>query len=278
MRNVFGLTACAVLAAGAAFAQQSPVTDGSRQQTVKEKAEASSDELSGKLTLFFRDALTGKPIPDAKVAFEDGHGVTAEDGSISFPFPEVPGDGEATLNAKFKKKGYVTSKVPLVFRLGTIFQYHYSISPSLPPGRLRIVLDWGETPPDLDAHLVKEGAYHISYRDMRKAEDEAVLDRDDTDGQGPETITIEKLSHSADYAFFVHDYTHRDQASAGGLSASRGRVMVFGDDGVLKSFSAPEGKAGGYWTVFFIRKGRIVPGSSIGDKPGDAPAAEPEED
>lgn len=264
MKKILCLVMWSVLTGGWLYAQEEDQPDMRGLRTAEENAAASFNELAGTLTLFFRDALTGKPIPNAKVSFAGGHEVTAEDGSVNFPFPSVPEDEEVTRHAKFKKKGYVTSKIPIVFRLGTIFQYHYSISPALPPGKLRIVLDWGLNPPDLDAHLVKEGSYHISYRDMRKAEDEAVLDRDDTDGQGPETITIEKLSPRANYAFFVHDYTHRNQASSQGLSASQGRVMVFGDNGIIKSFEVPKGTSGNYWTVFFIRDGQFIPASSIG--------------
>ncbi len=46
-----------------------------------------------------------------------------------------------------------------------IFDVHYSISPTLPADNLRVVLDWGDEPQDLDAHFVKRGGYHVSYHD-----------------------------------------------------------------------------------------------------------------
>jgi hypothetical protein len=241
-------------------------------QTVREKAAASTDELSGTMTLFFRDAVTAKGIPAAKVTFQGAEALTDADGKVSLPFPEVSDESDVTLTATVRKDGYVPSKVPLLFRLGMLFDYHYSISPSLPPGELRIVLDWGQEPQDLDAHLVKAGAYHISYRDMQKVEDQARLDHDATTGFGPETITVLQLDLHADYVFFVHDFTDRGDGATAALGQSHAHVSVFSDRQLLRSFTVPKGK-GNHWTVFFIREGQIVPASALADKPASLPQA-----
>lgn len=274
----------AVLAIAAAFdcAQAAPdksKPSAERLKTVREKASAVDDELGGKLTLFFRDALTGKGIPDAQVVFENVKGTTDADGRVSFPFPEVPEETDTYLYARFNKKGYVSAKVPLCFRVGMIFENHYSISPSLPPGNLRVVLDWGSQPPDLDSHLLKKGGYHISYRDMHKAEEQAKLDRDDMDGEGPETITIEKLDAESDYVYFVHDFTNRGDPSSKALPRSKAHVSVYTDKELFKTFEVPAGGNGRYWTVFQVRKGEIIPVSSLGAEPVEslpASAAQPE--
>ncbi len=65
-------------------------------------------------------------------------------------------------------------------------------------GSIRIILDWDKSPNDLDAHLVKDGDYHISYRNKRVADDGAAqLDRDDMNGYGPETITINNVESNS---------------------------------------------------------------------------------
>lgn len=69
------------------------------EKTVLEKARASHDEVEGKLTLFFRDALTGLPIPGAKVKLEGDSEKTDKDGSVTFAFPDLPEDGDARLVA-----------------------------------------------------------------------------------------------------------------------------------------------------------------------------------
>lgn len=252
---------------GAQAAPEKNKLSPERLKAIREKAAAVDDELGGKLTLFFRDALTGKAIPEAQVSFENEEGTTGADGSVSFPFPDVPEETDAFLYAGFDKKGYVSAKVPLSFRAGTIFENHYSISPSLPPGNLRVVLDWGSQPPDLDSHFLKKGGYHISYRDMRKVEEQAKLDRDDLDGEGPETITIEKLDAEAEYAYFVHDFTGRGDPSSKGLVRSKAHVSVYTDKELWKTFEVPAGGQGRYWTVFHVRKGEIIPVSILGGEP-----------
>lgn len=271
MRNSIKLLA-AVMAILAAFdcAQAAPKntqSDSERIQLIREKAAASNDELGGKLTLFFRDALTGRAIPDAQVSLENESGTTDADGSVSFTFPQVPEETDTYLYARFNKKGYVAAKVPLHFMVGTIFANHYSISPSLPPGNLRIVLDWGAQPPDLDSHFLKKGGYHISFRDMHKIEEQARLDRDDIDGEGPETITVEKLDAESDYVYFVHDYTNRGDPSSRLLPQSKAHVSIYTDKELFKTFEVPAGGRGRYWTVFHIRKGEIIPVSSLGSEP-----------
>jgi hypothetical protein len=240
---------------------------------VREKAQASSDELDKSLTLFFKDALTGKGIPDAQVSLGETKVRTDSDGQVTLPFPAVPDDQEATVYARFQKKGYVESKVPLLFRLGMIFNYHYSISPALPAGQIRVVLDWGREPADLDAHLVKKGAYHISFRDMHQVEEQARLDHDCTTGEGPETLTILKLDPEGKYVFYVHDFTDRGDGSTYGLAQSHARVSVYADGRLFGSYYVPSGR-GNHWTVFFIRNGQIVAASHLGDKPLDSLPAE----
>jgi hypothetical protein len=262
-------TALAILAGGMFWAAPAKAAD---DQTVREKALASGDELASKLTLFFRDAVTAKGIPEAKVSFQGADAVTDEKGRVSFALPDLPDDSDSTLYATVQKKGYVTSQVPLLFRLGTLFDYHYSISPTLPPGNLRVVLDWGQDPPDLDAHLVKVGAYHISYRDMKKVEDQAKLDHDAQNGYGPETITIMQLDPHASYVFFVHDFTHRGDKTSTALGQSHAHVSVFSDTQLLRTFEVPKG-AGNHWSVFFFQNGQIVPASALGEKPLEAPPA-----
>jgi hypothetical protein len=258
---------CACLLSCCSFSSAVDIKD------VREKAAASGDELDKNLTLFFKDALTGKGIPDAQVSLGQAKAKTDADGQVTLPFPAVSSDEETTLYAQFRKKGYVESKVPLLFRLGMIFNYHYSISPALPAGQIRVVLDWGREPADLDAHLVKEGAYHISFRDMHQAEDQARLDHDCTTGEGPETITILKLDPEGNFVFYVHDFTDRGDGATYGLAQSHARVSVFGDGKLVGAYNVPSGR-GNHWTVFFVRNGQIVPASHLGDQPlGSASAA-----
>jgi len=230
---------------------------------LKENTDVAFDELGGRLTLFFYDAVSGAPISGGQATFEGVTAATEFDGRVSFDFPQVP-DLEGYRPLVFQKPGYITSTIRVHVIAQSVYIHRYSISPSLPPGRYRVVLDWGKEPKDLDAHLVKHDRYHISYRDMKKFEDQAWLDRDDTDGEGPETITIQALDPEGHYTFMVHDYTNRDVASFGAFKQSKAHVMIFNDRQMVKSFEVPTG-AGRVWKVFEIRNAQIVDDSRIID-------------
>ncbi len=222
------------------------------------------DELEGKLSLRFYDAVTGKPISGARVKLENRTSVSDSGGKVSFPYPRLDRE-EGYVDLLFEKKGYVRTLIKIHLLLNSVFINRYSISPSLPPGRYRVTVDWNDSPPDLDAHLVKSGRYHISYRDKTKFEDLAWLDRDDTDGEGPETITIARLDPKSRYAYYVHDYTHRATADFATFNKSKAHVMIFSDTGLVRSFEVPAGK-GRVWKVFEIAEGQILPGSQIVDR------------
>ncbi len=249
-----------MLLSAPALAQDWDALGGPGSGGPRKKAKARSDDIfndmEGKVSLRFFDAVTGRPIAGARVAFEGLRTRTNAEGVATFPKPLDLNPMEDKRTALFSAKGYIRAKLELRFALGSLWANRYSISPALPPGKLRIVVDWAQKPGDLDAHLVKKGGYHISYQDMRKWQDRAQLDRDDRDGFGPETITINRLDQRADYAFFVFDYSHRKSPGFKRFAESRARVMVFGDGQLLHQFSAPGG-AGLTWKVFEIRKGRL---------------------
>jgi hypothetical protein len=230
----------------------------------KENADFNFDELSGKLSLRFYDAVSGKPIPNAKLTLRGRTEISDQGGKVSFPFPKIVRE-EGIEKVHFEKKGYVTCDVEIHILLNSVFIHRYSISPSLPPGRYRITVDWADNPKDLDAHLIKRGRYHISFRDMKKYEDLAWLDRDDIDGEGPETVTVSRLDPNGHYVYYVHDYTHRADANFSGLEKSKAHVMVFNDNGVVESFRVSGGK-GRVWRVFEIKDGSIVKNSGIVDR------------
>lgn len=79
---------------------------------------------------------------------------------------------------------------------------------------VRIVLNWGSRPDqvkDADSHLVcacSASDRHVSYKNREHEGDGhgALLDVDDTDWGGPETITI-KDPVKGSYLYWVHDYS-----------------------------------------------------------------------
>jgi hypothetical protein len=233
-----------------------------QQQKVRDRSKDNFEELeSGRLTLRFFDAISGKPISAAEVSIDSiGDFTTDEEGKILFAPPAEDG----SYGVSFRSEGYVPTDFPIEIETGSLYFNRYSISPILDVRFLRVVLDWGKSPRDLDLHLLKEGGYHISYRDMTAAQDGAAeLDRDDLDGYGPETITVKEVTRGARYRCFVHDYTHRDEGDAHELTSSHATVKVYGQGKLLKLFEVPRTGRGTVWNVFTLEGGVITGTGSL---------------
>ena len=242
-----------------AFALVTMPAEGQGTQGLRERAMDTGFELQKKFTLRFYNAVKGTPVAGARVTFEGQVGSTDATGAVRFDFPGDLKSGQDDRIAHFSRKGYVSAKVPVEFMVGTLFFYRYSVSPSIPVGYVRIVLDWLPEPPDLDAHLVKDGVYRLSYRDMKKYRDRAWLDRDDTDGEGPETITVKRVEAGATYHFRVHDFTNQTRRRASKLAESRAHVRVYSSTGLLRSFRVPAQGRGTVWHVFDLIDGELRP-------------------
>jgi len=248
MKRIVLLTALFAMLAITVFAQTSGEDLAILNRMMKMK-------MDGLIPLRFLNALDGKPVDNAAV---NVHGIgvfmTNMEGIISFPEQE---DGFYTL--EFSKQGYISAKIEFEVKLNNVFNNRISVSPVMRGDYLRIVLDWGQRPADLDLHLVKDGSYHISYRNMRSADDNSVmLDRDDMDGFGPETITIMETDLRAVYQVYIHDYTNRNSSSSTELSRNGAAVRVYNRSGLVRSFYVPSNFRGNTWNVFRIINGEVV--------------------
>ncbi len=230
--------------------------DAQQDKKVRDRANDAMEELeSGKLSLRFFNALTGGPVIGASVTLDNiGEFATDYSGKILFPAPQE----DATLTVTFRAAGFITAQFPIEVMNGTLYFNRYSMSPALDVRHVRIVLDWGEVPRDLDLHFVKEGGYHISYRDMESAGDGAAqLDRDDTHGFGPETITVEDISSASRYECYVHDYSDRSDEESMTLSQSHATVKLYGEGRLLRVFQVPRNVQGTTWKVFEYVDGKV---------------------
>ncbi len=168
---------------------------------------------------------------------------------------ETDAQGGAELNTDFddteaslvivKKQGYsnLVAKCPCKGMT-------YAISPIMKNlDGLRVVLNWGATPPDLDSHMVfpNSNIYFMQQKGV-----DANLDVDNTQGFGPETVTIEKKHQGETYVYAVHDYTNRYNSSSSGLSSSGAKVLVYIGQSLVRSYYVPKNIIGNLWTVFRI--------------------------
>lgn len=230
-----------------------------------DKMRAQLDDVAaaeeGLLTLRFYNAVDGEPIPEASIYIQDiGAFTTDMEGKVRF---ENPGE-DGRYPFRFTKEGYITEEDVFEIIANTIFYYRFSMSPKINLGTYRIVLEWDKKPEDLDAHLVKGDAYHISYRHMLSTRDgKTRLDRDDRDGYGPETITIEDVDDHGEYEYYVYDYTNQKRKGSNKLSRSKARVKVYGEGRLLETFQIEPKKDGNTWNVFRIVNGTVYPVDNI---------------
>lgn len=118
---------------------------------------------------------------------------------------------------------------------------------------VRIILNWGSDPAqvkDADSHLVCScGAAdgHVSYsqREHRSATHAALLDVDDTDWGGPETITLKTPPPGA-YLYWVHDYS--GPPATLGASDAVVRVVIGAEQ--AGEFRVPRGLTRREWRPF----------------------------
>ena len=212
----------------------------------------------GMLPLFFADAETGLPVSDVHVTLysddTESYFVSDKNGFISIPKLE---DGEFKI--KYNANGYIQEEGLINVKAGFIANYRFIISKILLDTQIRIVLQWGEQPADLDLHLEKDGGYHISYRNMLVSEDgSANLDRDDTDSYGPETITLNAIERGVPYYVYVVDYTNRNNAISQKLSQSNAFVKIYVGEELELSTYISEGISGNRWNVCTIKDGNIT--------------------
>lgn len=128
----------------------------------------------------------------------------------------------------------------------------YALSPIMTNlDGMRIVLNWGATPEDLDSHIVFPDN-HVYFQSMSGSN--AQLDVDDTDSFGPETITLSKKHDGERYVYAVHDFTNRE-ASGSMLSKSKAKVFVYVGQTLIRTYYVPANQVGNLWTVFAITEG-----------------------
>ncbi len=206
-------------------------------------------------------AVTGEPVEQARITVynaEDVHTpvsdfVTGANGDYSFEELE---EGEYIINVS--AEGYIEENFEIdVNSWENNSGREIPISPELKAGEIRIVLTWNDTPRDLDSYL--EGVsstgsnVYVSYRNKSVTDHEgkeiAVLDLDDTDGNGPETTTIYDVG--GDYTFTVRDYNH-----TGTMATMGATVKVYVGDGAPMIFEVPNDVVDG-WEVFRVVNGEI---------------------
>jgi len=224
--------------------------------------------LTGRVT----DAITKAGIPGAVVWIagrsaetDSAGGYTIEDiptSVIAANFSAEPLSGKAPLLVQFNDlssvgsytlgvtaAGYMGTESILAFAEGEDKYIEISLTPVIKPGEMRLILNWGGQPLDLDLHLhtpVIDGRSHEIYWDNKGHLTSApyvYLDVDHQEGYGPETITIGELQPGT-YRCYVENYS-----TIPAISSARAQVQIYTSDGLLQTIAIPTSGAGLFWYV-----------------------------
>lgn len=237
-------------------------------------------DIPGTVSGVIKDAMTGEPMSGVTLRFFEGIGASETDteiakitnrsnGQYKTEFPA----GEYTMIVS--KEGYKTAFMTVHSRGESVIgDQNCTITPTVPEGQVRIVLEWGHIPKDLDSHLFNiSQKIHIYFpqrpdnwrKAFRNGKEVANLDVDDTDWEGPETTTIlQQLP--GQYIFIIHDYTngHEDSTNYASrdMAASGAKVTVYVGDSNPMIFEVPN-QAGIVWEVFTLENGVVTPVNKI---------------
>eukprot|EP00929_Paragymnodinium_shiwhaense_P066503 TRINITY_DN3336_c0_g1_i3.p1 TRINITY_DN3336_c0_g1~~TRINITY_DN3336_c0_g1_i3.p1 ORF type:complete len:3781 (+),score=899.34 TRINITY_DN3336_c0_g1_i3:54-11396(+) len=182
---------------------------------------------------------------------------------------------EGVFTAKAKKTGYIDSEqaVSISGPVSVGQAADLAMSKVLPAGQWRVTLQWAEHSWDLDSwsyfgdgESTKVGWTALSRTDFHSGIT-ATLDRDDTNGFGPETTTYENIGkcqpgNSCLLYFKVHNY---NQNHDGTLGDSKAVVTVYKGNHVEGTFEIPKAVGAEIWHDVFtidstIGQEKLYPG------------------
>lgn len=192
-------------------------------------------ELDDVLIISLKDAISCKPLVDVDVMLGELEYKTDSLGYIKLPMQPFASQMEARMSLTASKTGYITLSTDLLVEAGTVLNRRMVLSPVLPPGKTRFVLQWADEPEDLDLHL-KGPDFHISYRNMKNAPNRARLDVDEQEGYGPETITLERIDARHIYDLSVYNYSN--DADFKGVEL----IYVYAGNSLVKEIRLPATK------------------------------------
>lgn len=216
-------------------------------------------QVSGKI-VNVEDAL---PISNATLVFRSGKNnrsgdavLTIESSDGSYSADLESGDYTVEVSANGYNKEYYDLYVS---NTGSPVEKDFSVSRSLGSGQIRIVLEWGESPSDLDSHLIGttgDGtAVDVSFIHKTISNSTGIiaqLDVDDQSGFGPETITLS--DSSGEFVYRVHRFF-----GFGSLATSNATVKIYtSSSSQPMTISVPDSVSGDWWDVFRIENGQIV--------------------
>lgn len=223
--------------------------------------------LCASLTVNVSNASTGSALSGAVITVGSGTATTNDSGVAT-----LSGLAAGTATVSATAANYTSTSRTITLSCTTSNSAGIAMSPSSGTGaisanQVRIVLNWGADPRDLDSHLTgpssaSDGSltdttnrFHVYYpSSSRTAETTlAVLDTDDTSGFGPETITISPPSGGTVLRPGLYRYSVYHFSGSSTIPNSGASVTLY-TGSQQQEFSPPAstavGASGALWTVF----------------------------
>lgn len=191
--------------------------------SAEEQLGTGSCQVSGKVI----NAVTGSGVSEAELSVYEG----TQTGGTPLKTMKTDSFGNYSLGldsgsytVRVECGGYTAENFPLyVGSAASSNTNDFVISPTLAEGQIRIVLEWGSYPPDLDSYLdgrLDDGTV-VRTNFMQKSSSAngslvAELDVDDTNGNGPETTTIYNMNGR--FTFTVVDFNGTGEMSNSGAT------------------------------------------------------------
>ncbi len=212
-------------------------------------------------SILIRDSDTGRPVVNAQILVQQNR--------ITLVTMTTGNSGIASLGGQqladgvylfvITSDGYMRTEDNLtIANNGIVAGNQISLPKTINEPNIKIILDWGIKPYDLDSHI-RLRDYHVYYANPVDANGALNLDRDDVTSYGPETITIRNIDSSARYRYYVHNYSESPE-----MSTSGARVRVYVNNVYRNTYTIPTTGSGLYWHVFDITGGsNFVAGAGI---------------
>jgi tetratricopeptide (TPR) repeat protein len=220
---------------------------------------AAKDKGGGNVSGFVENAVTGDGVACEFTILQDGNIVEEIKAAANGSYEIYLAKGK--YSAYFNFTGFMEETID--FTVGNADEkMNFTISPTLNTGEIRIVLEWGSIPLDLDSHLMTPYGERVWFRNFKAAhggETIAELDLDDTTSYGPETTTIK--NPAGIFMFSVQNFS-----GTGTFVGSEARVKVYLPGRPPVIFDDVPTNDGNWWHVFEVEDMNIRKINEVNDQ------------
>lgn len=264
--TIFFLISCESNLSG----QSSNLTSGDSETSSSSSSSTESSSATGTIIGKITDASDGSNLSDVSITLSSGETVTTDSiGEFS-----ITGVSVGSISMTLSKSGYSNQTISVtVIEDQTTSASVSLLTTAFATNKITIILSWGATsngaPADLDASLyvpvTSSSTTKVNYSAKGNISSSpfALLDVDDTNGDGPETITINytgsSLPYSRTYRYYVHNYSQGAQSQPETFSSSSAVVRIYINGTLQNTFTVSSSNTNYYWHVFDISSdGSIV--------------------